>query len=196
MSDLKKAFDDGMNESLQRHTPENEPSNLRHWSELLATDPRQTKPFTRAGGFKGTAIDTTWRIMRLTEHFGPCGTGWGMDEPRFHTMDSGDETLVYCTLRCWYKDTPEAEPSYIWGVGGDKVASRRTGSIFVDDEAFKKAFTDAIMNAFVKVGLSADIWLGLHSDSKYLVAARERFDNSRAILQQIPQTNPSIKSGT
>ena len=41
-----------------------EPDNLRVWNALAKTDPAQTKGFSRAGGFKGTAVKPMWVIKR------------------------------------------------------------------------------------------------------------------------------------
>jgi len=160
--------------------------NLRHWRELAPTDPKHTKPFQRPGGFKGTAIKPIWNIQRLTEHFGPMGIGWGTEEPKFNVIDTKEgEIIVYCILQCWYKETPEAERAIIWGLGGDKVSQKRSGVMFGDDEAFKKAYTDALGNAFVRIGVNADIHMGLFEDSKYLMEVREHYDNTRAIQNQL-----------
>jgi len=163
--------------------------NMRHWRELCTTDPKHTKPFQRPGGFKGTAIKPIWNIMRLTEHFGPMGIGWGTHEPKFSIIDTGNggEIMVYCTMECWYKDKDTDEVGVLWGIGGDKVASRRAGAMFADDEAYKKAYTDALTNGFLRLGVSADIHMGLFEDIKYLVNVREHYDNTRAIQQQIEE---------
>ena len=50
--------------------------------------------FTRAGGFKGTAIKPMWANKQMTEFFGPCGIGWGMTEPHFEVQATGDEIMV------------------------------------------------------------------------------------------------------
>ena len=171
--------------------PSNATENLRLWRLLMPTDPKQTRPFQRPGGFKGTAIKPLWNVMRLTETFGPMGTGWGTEEPEFRIVDAGDETLVYCILKCWYKEAVDCDRAYIYGIGGDRVASKRAGSMFADDEAFKKAFTDALGNAFVRLGVSADVHLGLFEDSKYLMNVREHFDNTRAIQAQLEGGGPS-----
>ena len=60
--------------------------NMRIWEALGKTDPAHTKQFTRAGGFKGTAIKPMWANKQMTEFFGPCGIGWGMSEPAFSTL--------------------------------------------------------------------------------------------------------------
>ena len=75
--------------------------NLRIWNELGRTDPAQTKQFTRAGGFKGTAIRPMWANKQMTEFFGPCGVGWGMAEPQFNVVPALDELMVFCTVQLY-----------------------------------------------------------------------------------------------
>jgi hypothetical protein len=151
-------------------------ANLRIWDALSKTDPAQTKQFSRAGGFKGTAVKPMWVIKRLTEEFGPCGEGWGIGEPRFDTVHAQNgDSLVYCTVSCWH-GTPE---NVLYGVGGDKIAGTNKHGPYTDDEAFKKAFTDAVNNAFKFVGVAADIHMGLFDDSKYLAEIRQEFDEAK-----------------
>lgn len=166
--------------------------NLRHWSALGRTDPAHTKTFQRAGGFKGTATRPIWNEMRLTEHFGPCGIGWGCDEPKFSLVPAGDELLVFCVLRCWYRDASDAMENVIWGIGGDKVlAKRQSGPAFSDDEAYKKAFTDALGNAFKHVGMNADIHMGLFEDSKYRDEVAREFAGEPAAPAPAPAPAPN-----
>ena len=76
---------------------------MRHWSELMGTDPKHTRPFQRPGGFRGTAIKPIWNFMHLTEHFGPMGVGWGTREPKFNVIDTGPggEMMVFCGDKAW-----------------------------------------------------------------------------------------------
>lgn len=147
--------------------------NLRIWSVLGKTDPAHTKGFKRAGGFSGTAIKPIWITQRLTEQFGPCGAGWGFERPEFQLVTVGNETLVYCTVTAWFVDG--GKQHFIYGVGGDKVAAARQSGVFTDDEAFKKAFTDALGNAFKFIGVAADVHMGLFEDSKYLAEVTAEF---------------------
>jgi hypothetical protein len=146
-------------------------SNTEIWDALCKSDPKQTKSFSRAGGFKGTALKPIWIVKRLTEQFGPCGLGWGIGKPEFQVVPSGDEMLVYCTVSAWH-GSPE---KLLWGVGGDKVTTKRQSGAFNDDEAFKKAFTDAVGNAFKFIGVGADIHMGQFDDSKYVQAMEREF---------------------
>lgn len=151
-------------------------SNLEIWNAVSKTDPKHTKQFSRAGGFKGTAIKPIWIVKRLTEQFGPVGMGWGMRDPQFQVVPAGDEMMVYCTVTCWHT-TPD---NAFVGVGGDKVTTKRQSGAFNDDEAFKKAFTDAVGNAFKFVGLGADVHMGQFEDSKYLREVTQEFSEKPA----------------
>ncbi len=150
------------------------------WDALGKTDPAHTKGFSRAGGFKGTAIKPMWVMQRLTEYFGPCGVGWGVGEPSFQVVNGHNgEVLVYCTVTAWHGDQGQT----LTGVGGDKVVSyvkaneqyNRPERWENDDEAFKKAYTDAIMNAFKFLGVAADVHMGRFDDNKYVQEVREAF---------------------
>ncbi len=162
---------------------------LRHWLNLCRTDPRHTKGFKRPGGFSGTAIRPIWNQYRLTEHFGPCGVGWGTDKPEFTTMEAGGEVLVFCTLKCWYMDD-DGKRAELYGVGGDKAMAKRQSGLATDDEAFKKAFTDALGNAFVRIGVSADVHMGLFEDSKYVESLKRQFGGSATAAQEAPTQQP------
>lgn len=145
--------------------------NLKLWDTLAKTDPKHTKPFNRAGGFKGTAIKPIWIIRKLTEQFGPAGIGWGVNEPQFQVVQADGEILVYCTVSVWH-GSPD---NRLYGVGGDKVQAKRQSGSFCDDEAFKKAFTDAVNNAFKFIGVGGDIHMGMFEDDKYVTATRAEF---------------------
>lgn len=166
--------------------------NMRIWDVLGKTDPSATKTFKRAGGFSGTAIRPMWANMRMTQQFGPAGIGWGQTEPKFETITTNEEILVYCTVGLWYIEGDEKRGP-VYGVGGDKVLTQifekdnkgnkikdeATGRFKThpqtDDEAYKKAYTDALGNAMKFVGVGADVHMGQFDDSKYVQSMREEF---------------------
>jgi hypothetical protein len=154
------------------------------WLKLGKTDPAHTKGFKRSGGFSGTALKPMWVWQRLTEEFGPCGTGWGFGEPTFQVVPTATEILVYCTVSAWH-GKPE---NVLFGVGGDKALTVNKYGPSSDDEAFKKAFTDALMNAFKFIGVGADIHMGLFDDSKYVAEVRREFQGEAPP----PVKNPTI----
>lgn len=160
-------------------------TNLRIWSALEKTNPKHTKPFKRSGGFSGTAVKPIYNDERMTETFGPCGIGWGIGKPEYTLVNSGDGAVaVYCVVDIWFMDGDKrSEP--VWGVGGDFAVAKRSSGTFADDEAFKKAFTDAVGNAQKRLGMSADIHMGLFDDHKYVQErAREEAAEER---EEAPQ---------
>lgn len=176
--------------------------NLALWNQLGKTDPDQTKAFQRGGGFKGTAVKPIYTEQKMTEVFGPCGIGWGFTEPQFQVVPGDNkEVLVYCWLSLWIlRDGKKSE--LIPGVGGDKVVShvkanekyQRPERWENDDEAFKKAFTDAIGNAMKHLGMSADVHMGLFDDSKYVATRRQEEaaeDQDRAAVPSKPKAVPA-----
>ena len=66
------------------------------------------------------------------------------------------------------------------GVGGDKVVGKNKYGLNSDDEAFKKAFTDAVTNALKLIGVGADVHMGLYDDNKYVNSMRDEFAEAPA----------------
>lgn len=154
------------------------------WDKLGKTDPKQTKSFSRSGGFKGTAIKPMYSFHRMTETFGPCGTGWGVNQPSFQVVPGTDgESLVYCIASIWHGSKDQV----VFGVGGDKVVVKYASGLKSDDEAFKKAFTDAITNALKLIGVGADVHMGLFDDSKYVSSLKQEM-TQKADTEADPQS--------
>lgn len=146
-------------------------TNTKIWDSLAKTNPEHTKGFKRAGGFQGTAVKPIYCDQRMTEQFGPCGLGWGIEKPEFTIVPAGNEILVYCTVSIWHSN----KDCVVYGVGGDKVMSAGSNGARTSDEAFKMAFTDAIGNAMKHLGMSADIHMGRFDDQKYVRELKEEF---------------------
>ena len=157
-------------------------SNMELWDKLKTTDPAHTKKFKRAGGFSGTSVRPIYMVSKMTEVFGPAGKGWGMTEPRFEVVPTGEHIMVYCTVSVWH-GTQEQK---VYGVGGDTVLGKNKYGPYVDDEAFKKAYTDAMSNAMKQIGMAADVHMGQHDDDKYVSSVKE----------QLHPTNGAVKVET
>lgn len=159
-----------------------ENDNLALWDRLGKTDPKHTKGFSRAGGFKGTAIKPIYTTQKMTEEFGPAGKGWGMGEPSFQVVPGSDgQVAVFCTVSLWWQEPQNV----VYGVGGDMVVVKQKDFLRTDDEAFKKAFTDAIGNAMKHLGMSADVHMGLFDDSKYVREVAAEFAEDERQPKQI-----------
>ena len=139
-------------------------SNTELWDKLCRVPAEHLKSFSRAGGFKGTAIKPMWSFHKMTEQFGSVGLGWGVNQPSFQVVPAGDEILVYCTVSVWHGNAANT----VFGVGGDKVRVVQSSGPRNDDEAFKKAYTDALTNALKLLGVGADVHMGLWDGNKYV----------------------------
>ena len=163
---------------------------LKLWDAVRRPPEDALKGFKRGGGFAGTAIKPMWSIKIMTEHFGPCGEGWGMNEPHFTVHPVGNEILVYCTVSVWHTK----RENLVFGVGGDKVLISQSSGLRADDEAYKKAYTDALTNALKHLGVGADIHMGLWDGSKY--AAENDEQPQEKTIAHFPPTHIGTKAGT
>lgn len=120
--------------------------------------PDEAKKAISAGRLKGmTDINPVWRIKKLTEEFGPCGIGWWTKVTDRWTETIGDETCAFVDLELYIKVGDEwSKP--ITGSGGSKLATKERSGIYVSDECYKMAETDALSVACKKLGIGADVY--------------------------------------
>ena len=120
--------------------------------------PDEAKKSISAGRLKGmTDINPMWRIKKLTEEFGPCGIGWWTKVTDRWTETVGDETCAFVDLELYIKVGDEwSKP--ITGSGGSKLATKERSGIYVSDECYKMAETDALSVACKKLGIGADVY--------------------------------------
>lgn len=104
-----------------------------------------------------TSIEPMWRIKTLTELFGPCGLGWYYVPVKKWSETAGGETVVFVDIELYVKFEGEwSKP--IAGTGGASLASNQKGGLFVSDECYKMATTDAISVACRQLGIGADVY--------------------------------------
>ena len=121
--------------------------------------PQEAQKTITGGRLNGmTDINPMWRIKCLTEQFGPSGIGWAVDNVIYSTerMESG-ETAAFCTLDLRIK-TEEGWSQAIHGTGGSMLVAKEKSGLRLDDEAYKKAYTDAMSVACKALGIGADIY--------------------------------------
>lgn len=120
--------------------------------------PAEAKKDIAAGRLKGkTDINPLWRIQTLTREFGPAGIGWYTKIVERWTEESGNEKVIYLHLNLFVKINGQwSEP--IEGFGGAKVISKENAGLYFDDDAAKKAYTDAISQACRSLGIGADVY--------------------------------------
>ena len=143
------------------------------WDQVKKTDPRFTKKVNKGFG-EITTIDPMSQIMKMTEVFGPIGEGWNYKvNYNYHGTDNNQTAIVTAEVSVAHKKFCTTEDNvnmYEWDYYGPVCSVqklyRKTGAL--DDEAPKKAMTDAMTKAFSHLGLSADVFLGMHDNSKYV----------------------------
>lgn len=153
--------------------------NLYLWRTVEMTDPKHTKPVSI--GRKLTAIDSYYQIRRATEAFGPFGLGWGYGLEH-EVLGQGEAAMAKVEMTFWYVDPEIEERIYC----GPIIAMNRLmlgGK--PDEEAFKKAITDALTKSLSYLGFSADIFMGRYEDSKYMEQITKHF---AAVAQKETET--------
>lgn len=120
----------------------------------------------QAGRLKGKSdINPMWRIKMLTSLFGPVGIGW------YYTIDKqwmeacGDEIAAFVNISLYIRVNNEwSKP--IQGTGGSMFAAKEKNGVYVSDEGYKMALTDAISVACKALGFAADVYWNTDS-TKY-----------------------------
>ena len=128
--------------------------------------PKEAQKEIKGGRMSGkTDINPMWRLKSLTEQFGPCGIGWYYVPVKKWLEVSGEEIAAFVDIELFIKvDGEWSKP--ISGTGGSMLATKEKNGIYVSDECYKMATTDAISVACKQLGFGADIYWEKDS-SKY-----------------------------
>ena len=133
--------------------------NMRIYDAVRAV-PEQAKKKITGGRLAGmTDINSMWRIKVLTEQFGPCGEGWYTSDVKYwqDRLDNNGSVALFCSLLLHVKiDGAWSQP--IYGIGGNTLVAAEKSGLRIDDEAYKKAYTDAISVACKALGIGADVY--------------------------------------
>ena len=128
--------------------------------EAVRFVPEQAKKKITGGRLAGmTDINSMWRIKVLTEQFGPCGEGWYTSDVKYwqDRLDNNGSVALFCSILLHVKIYGEwSQP--IYGIGGNTLVAAEKSGLRIDDEAYKKAYTDAISVACKALGIGADVY--------------------------------------
>lgn len=132
--------------------------NMKIYEATRHVPPEAKKPIP-AGRLKGyTNINPMWRIKTMTEQFGICGIGWRVEiTKQWLEPSENGEVSAFCNINLFIKVDGEWSEA-IPGTGGAKYVVQEKSGKYVDDEAFKKAETDAISVACKMLGIGADVY--------------------------------------
>lgn len=143
--------------------------------DAVRSVPEDAQKIIRGGRLNGmTNINPMWRIKKLTEQFGACGFGWYYDIKKMWLENSmaSDEIVANVEIDLYVKIGDEwSKP--IRGVGGSMFLAHEKNGLHTDDEAYKKALTDAISVACKALGMGADIYWDSDSTKYDRTADRE-----------------------
>lgn len=155
--------------------------------------PEEAKKVIKGGRINGfTDINPMWRIKVLTEIFGPCGIGWWyvITDKRLEVV--GDEIRAFVDIELYYVlDGKTSHP--VVGTGGASFATMESKGVFVSDECFKMALTDAISVAAKSLGVGADVYYEKDRD-KY--TATEDIDKPIDLTTTETKTENAKTEGT
>lgn len=144
--------------------------------------PEEAKKPIKGGRLNGmTDINPMWRIKVLTSEYGPCGIGWFYKPVKKWTEQVGGGTVAFVDIELFVKvDGEWSQP--ICGTGGSKLSQNERNGLFVSDECYKMATTDAISVACKQLGIGADVYFG--ADRTKYDSPFERVDRVRNELKK------------
>lgn len=127
--------------------------------EKFRSVPDNAQREIKGGRLNGkTDINPMWRIKTLTEQFGPCGTGWWYEitDKHLERTELG-EVAAFVDIALYYVvDGQVSKPVY--GTGGSSFIAKENKGLYVSDECYKMALTDAISVACKALGVGADVY--------------------------------------
>lgn len=150
------------------------------WNAVCKTDPDHTKHVGTRGGF--TAIDAMYQIQCATEQFGAAGEGWGWNftDPIYPPNGT---VVIKCVL--WHGTKEQTVEQF----GQKKLGDSNRP----DEDALKKAGTDALTKCLSYLGFNADVFLGKFDDSKYVDDLRtEQSNKEREAATKKAKRNKAI----
>ena len=135
--------------------------------EAVRQAPKNALREIQAGRLKGKSdINPMWRIKALTEQFGPCGIGWKYEIIKeWLEPGANGEIAAFVDINLCIKVDGEWSAA-IPGTGGSMYVVKERNGLYTDDEAFKKALTDAISVSCKALGFAADVYWNADS-TKY-----------------------------
>lgn len=137
---------------------ENRNSNLDLYN-VFRVVPENAKKKIEAGRLKGmTDINPMFRIKSLTEQFGICGFGWYYEITKQWLEQGADGVIsAFVNINLYVKYNGEWSKPIV-GTGGSTFVAKELKGLYTDDEAYKKALTDAISIACKSLGMCADVY--------------------------------------
>jgi len=140
--------------------------NLRHYNKLRQP-PKTALKEIRGGRMSGkTDINPQWRYEAMTEVFGPVGFGWTYEIVKLWLEPNGEQVAAFSEVRVKVKEGDQWS-EWVPGIGGSMFVAKEKAGLYLSDECYKMATTDALSVALKVFGVAGDIYAGLFDGSKY-----------------------------
>lgn len=159
--------------------------NLKLWNKASVTDPKHTKKIEFGAGFKPTTIDAYQQIKNFTEEFGVATQGWHFESDIVPANDH------ICIVKLSLYTIDNQKPIQVFGTCPWMTKGKNSR---LDEEAPKKATTDALTKAFSILGFNADVFMGYFDDNKYVAQAQQHHEAKAAQAQQQQQDNSKTEA--
>ena len=122
-----------------------------------------------------------YQVRKMTDRFGPVGNLWTYAVNYTYT-----EKLVFDELKIgWRESKSEAFNWY----GPVSTVNPLYQKDRLDDEAPKKAMTDALTKAFSHIGLCADVFLNEFDGNKYVIDDFEEQNSVAKVAGSVLKNN-------
>lgn len=152
--------------------------------------PEEAKRPIKGGRLNGkTDINPMWRIKTLTEQFGPCGIGWYYNVTKQWVEEYEEEVAAFVNIELFVKvDGEWSKP--IFGNGGSMFAAKEKSGVYVSDECYKMATTDALSVACKQLGFGADVYWD-KDNTKY--SSKAESDSNEKDDERLSQVYEELK---
>lgn len=151
--------------------------------------PEEAQKTIKGGRLKGfTEINPMWRIKKLTELFGACGIGWYTEIVRYWIEEAVDNQRTANILIKLFIKTENGWSMPIEGIGGTSFVSNETKGLYINEDCYKMAYTDALSVACKSLGIGADVYFEkdctkyTHCDQQQVVSTQVAQQVKRKII--------------
>lgn len=154
--------------------------NMNFWNSVKKTDPKRVKPIT-GKQYKGNSPQPYYLVERMTEAFGMCGIGWGINiiSERMERLTDTD-ILHIAVVELWY--VHDGKQGCISQIGQTKACYKKNdGGLMTDEDAPKKSITDAMTKCMSYLGFAGDIFSGQWDDNKYIASLNKEFSTDKPV---------------
>ena len=171
-------------------------SNLDYWNKVKQP-PQNALKQINFGYLKGKSdINPQWRLMAMTQAFGPVGHGW-----TYRIVRTWSEATPSGAVMCFSEVAVKTKHNGEWGeeffgIGGSEIVEKNKNGLAHNDEGYKKATTDALGVAFKAVGVAADIYFGNYDGSKYLYDIQSAYQDENELAQNFEKVKERINAAT